>query len=313
MARRRLPPLNALRAFEAFSRRGSMTAAAEELYVTHGAVSRQVKQLEDALGVVLVEGPRNRLRLTEEGARLAASLTTAFDAIERGLPEAAPRGAPLEVSCLATFAMKWLIPRLPDFIARHPDIPVRISESHEPCDFRRSGTDLAIRVSYPQAGEGEATRFLKQYHGPVLSPALLAAKGASLASLSALPRLFPKTFPQAWSDWQAKMGVSLGPPPLEREFEHNFSMLEAAAAGLGVAIGPWAFAMPDIAAGRLAAPLGFVATAGDYVALRPEGVRNPASAAFRDWLVEQGATTPDPPLAAPLGLAPPADAARFAP
>ncbi len=122
MARRQLPPLNALRAFEAFGRHGRMTLAAEELCVTHGAVSRQIRQLEEHLGVALTEGPRSRLRMTEAGLKLAQALTPAFDQIAAASPRRAPDGPrPLVVSCLPTFAMKWLIPRLPGFQAGHPE------------------------------------------------------------------------------------------------------------------------------------------------------------------------------------------------
>ncbi len=117
MVRRSLPSLNALRAFEAFGRHGRMTAAAEELCVTHGAVSRQVQALEAELGVALTEGPRNRLRLTEPGLKLTEALTRAFETIEAGLPAGRQARRGLRVSVQPTFAMKWLIPRLPDFVA----------------------------------------------------------------------------------------------------------------------------------------------------------------------------------------------------
>ncbi|HWU14420.1 MAG TPA: LysR family transcriptional regulator, partial [Caulobacter sp.] len=200
MAARPLPPLNALRAFEAFGRRGRMTLAADELCVTHGAISRQVRQLEDHLGVALTEGPRTRLVLTEAGLKLAQGLTRAFDLIDDALPPAVDeRAAGLVVSCLPTFAMKWLIPRLPDFVAVHPEIPVRIVESNGPFDFRADGVDLAIRMRLPGAppsSDAEITPFLKHYVGPVASPDL-AARVCDLEGLAKLPRLHTRTFPES--------------------------------------------------------------------------------------------------------------------
>lgn len=299
MARRVLPSLNALRAFEAFARHGRMTLAADELCVTHGAISRQIRQLEEQLGVALTEGPRSRLRMTPGGLRLAQALSPAFDQIEAAVPrppQVGPR--PLVVSCLPTFAMKWLIPRLPRFQTARPDIPLRVVESNGLFDFRADGVDLAIRMRTPGDGrstDSVVTPFMEHFHGPVLSPELAAAGEASLARICALPRLHTKTFPEGWTDWARKVTPILPEPASEQEFDHYFYMLEAAAAGLGVAIGPWAFVQRDLASGRLVAPLGFVAGQATIVALTPlEGASDEAGV-FRDWLVEEGRTTPMPP------------------
>ena len=204
MARRPLPPLNALRAFEAFGRRGRMTLAADELCVTHGAVSRQIRQLEDHLGVALTEGPRNRLTMTEAGLKLAQGLTRAFDILEESVPrppEDEPR--PTVVSCLPTFAMKWLIPRLPDFLERFPATPVRVAESNGPFDFRADGIDLAIRMrdpAGPPSPDGEATAFLDTHVGPVVAPDL-AGRASSVEGLLTLPRLHTRTFLHGWDQW----------------------------------------------------------------------------------------------------------------
>jgi LysR family glycine cleavage system transcriptional activator len=298
MVARSLPPLNALRAFEAFGRRGRMTLAADELCVTHGAISRQIRQLEDHLGVALTEGPRNNLTLTEAGAKLAQALTLALDQIDEALPRAPSGDADgLVVSCLPTFAMKWLIPRLPGFVAAHPDIAVRIVESNGPFDFRADGVDLAIRMRLPEAPpspDAEVTPFLKHYIGPVMSPAHAAVAG-DLEALSALPRLHTRTFRDSWAEWEAAAGLALPPAAVNREFDHYFYMLEAAAAGLGVAMGPWAFVEGDLAAGRLAAPLGLVPGRTLICALTPKAKATRAARRFRDWLLAEGAATPPPP------------------
>jgi DNA-binding transcriptional LysR family regulator len=303
MARRNLPPLNALRAFEAFGRHGRMTLAADELCVTHGAVSRQIRQLEQHLGVALTEGPRTRLRMTEAGLKLAQALSPAFDQIEAATPRAAEAGPkPLVVSCLPTFAMKWLIPRLPRFQASYPEIPVRVAESNGPFDFRQDQIDLAIRMRRP--GEGDysdsvAEPFLRHYHGPVMAPELAATVLSDFQAICAAPRLQTRTYPQSWSDWIRDTGAESLPLAVrEQEFDHFFYMLEAAAAGLGVAVAPWAFAQRDLASGRLVAPLGFAPGQTWIVALTPREGASPEAFLFRDWLVAEGTSTPLPPEAA---------------
>jgi LysR family transcriptional regulator, glycine cleavage system transcriptional activator len=300
MVRRALPPLTALRAFEAFARVGSMTGAAEELLVSHGAVSRQVRGLEDQLGVTLVTGPRHQLRLTDAGRELAAGLSSAFDVIAGALPGAGP-ARELVVSCLGTLAMKWLIPRLPGFLDAHPGWRVRIVEGHEAVDFSQGGLHAAIRIEDGARSPHRTSVFMDHSHGPVMAPDLLADVGGDLSRVLALPRLYSETFRPSWSAWAVHAGVVLPPSPLDREFEHNSYMLEAAAAGLGVAVAPWAFAADDVMRGRLVAPFGFAPVPARYVYLRPRLGDNPLAAAFGDWLRQEGAASPK----APAGKAPP--------
>ena len=291
------PPLIALRSFEAFARHGSMTGAADELCVTHGAVSRQVRTLQDVLGVVLVTGPRHRLALTPVGAELAQRLSVSFGAIEDAVSIArAGAHREVEISCLGTFAMKWLIPRLAGFLTAHPEVRVRLSESYLPVDFGRDRFDGAIRIltTGPGPARAETTDFLPMYQGPVAAPAVVPPY-QSLGAFASLPRLRASTFREAWPVWSALTGTPLPPAILEREFGHNHSMIEAAAAGMGVAIAPWAFVAPDIDGGRLVAPFGFAEQASRFVFLRPIGRPDPAIDAFRDWLVAEGADSPLPP------------------
>lgn len=302
MARRQLPSLNALRAFEAFARLGRMTLAADELCVTHGAVSRQIRQLESQLGVALTEGPRSRLRLTEAGLKLAQALSPAFDQIEAAVPLPAAAGSrpPLVVSCLPTFAMKWLIPRLPSFQAAHPHIPVRVAESNGPFNFKADGIDLAIRMRSPEtvvSYKAEVWPFMEHYHGPIMAPEVAAAQPMSLERICAMPRLLTRTFLESWSDWARNVALDdLPSPASEQVFDHYFYMIEAAAAGLGVAIGPWAFVQRDLASGRLVAPLGFAHGRARIVAVTPPDGATEEAYLFRDWLQEQAASTPLPPV-----------------
>lgn len=289
---RRLPSLSALTAFEAFARHGRMTRAADELCVTHGAVSRQVKALEAQLGARLVDGPRHALKLTPEGLTLAQSLTAAFDTIREGLP--APiggEGRPLRLSCNGTFAMRWLIPRLHDFVDRYPAIKVEIAESFAPVDFNRDEYDAAIRLTVAETPADQAETVLMAHEfGPVCAP------GAG--PLAPQARLLSRTHPPVWAEWTAASGVDLGPGAGPREFDHMFYMLEAAAAGLGVAIGSWPLVEQDIERGRLIAPLGFTQGSGRVALFAPKRSPHPGVALLRDWLLEQAAMLPKAPVSA---------------
>jgi len=292
--RRSLPPLTALRAFEAFARRGRMTLAADELCVTHGAVSRQIRSLEENLGVELTEGPRHRLALTEAGQRLAAALSAAFDQVEHAVADLrTPEHVDLHLSCVGTLAIRWLIPRLPQFHARHPSVRVRVTESYAPVDFARERFDAAIRVAETAPIVGaEAVAFLENFHGPVVAPALV---GGGPTGIEGLTRLTTGTRQTAWAEWESHSGVVLPTPPDTQEFEHIFYTLEAAAAGLGVGLSPWIYVAGDVAAGRLAAPLGFAPTPSRFWFLTPAGPLKPAVAHFRDWVIEEAAKAPPPP------------------
>ena len=294
MPKRNLPPLTALRAFEAFARLGRMNLAADELCVTHGAISRQVRSLERLCGVRLTQGPRNSLRLTEAGLSLAESLGGAFDGIERSftaLRSAAERE--LHVSCVGTLAMRWLIPRLPGFHARHPGLSIRVTEAYGPVDFGRDPFDAAIRLAETIAGDGlEATPFLDNYHGPVMAPQLAEH------DLASAPRLHTRPHRQAWREWADHSGVPVGPGGEHREYEHLFYMLEAAVAGLGIGVSPWIYVAGDIASGRLAAPYGFVPTPARFHFVTPRASARPVTTAFRDWLLEEASAAPPPPAAA---------------
>jgi DNA-binding transcriptional LysR family regulator len=295
MVRRRLPSLKGLQAFEAFARAGSMVRAAEELFVTHGAVSRQIKALEHQLGAKLLTGPRHNLTFTPAGRELAASLSAAFDQISAALPGAEAREE-LIISSPGTFAMKWLIPRLTRFVEANPEVQVRILEDSGPAEFGHSGVQAAIRLHKGATPPGvQATPFLAHAFGPVLSPALFkTARGRPMQVLR-LPRLHSETFPRGWDQWAADADLELPPPLAERSFEHNSYMLEAVAGGLGVAVTAWAFAQADIENGRLIAPWGFRALASRFTYLRPSLARHPAADRFATWLVAEGRRAKQPP------------------
>jgi DNA-binding transcriptional LysR family regulator len=140
-----------------------------------------------------------------------------------------------------------------------------------------------------------AIAFLDHYYGPVLSPALFAEVGRDVARALELPRLHAETFPDGWAQWAGDAGMRLPPSPPERAFEHNSYMLEAAAAGLGVAVTAWAFAQDDIERGRLVAPWGFRPMTTRFTFLHPALAKNPAAMAFGAWLRDEGRRGPAPP------------------
>ena len=301
--KRRLPPLNALRAFEAAARLGRMTAAADELAVTPGAISRQVQQLEQSLGTVLFEGSKNRPQLSAMGRQLLPALTTAFDQIDAAVNAVRnDNSGTLDVCCFNTFTVKWLIPRLYEFNSRYPDIDVRLSSTdrrhYAAQDSGHERYDLVISVD--ETGEEPDDRdrdsilpLFQEWLGPVLSPALAASiKIATAADLTGKALLHTRTRANAWQMWGLAAGYM--PPVAEgREFEHYYFTLEAAIAGLGICIAPWHLVIDDIRSGRLIAPLGFNASTYRYVARRSRK-QDKKLDLFCGWLQNQAALSPLP-------------------
>jgi LysR family transcriptional regulator, glycine cleavage system transcriptional activator len=288
--RRRLPPLKTLPAFEIAAERLSFTAAADELHLTHGAVSRQIQALEAQLGVALFRRRNRRIELTEAGQAFLPGVRQALQLLETSTAAVAtsPREGALVVSCVATFMMRWLIPRLYAFNALHRKIDVRLSASHAPVDFARSGIDVAIRVGRaPWPGNVTATPFLADEIGPVCAPALLDGRGG--LRLSALRRhrlLHAETRAQSWANWARAKGTTIELRN-SQSFEHHYFMLEAAAGGLGVGIASYPLVEQDLKSGRLVAPFGFVPSGSFYCLLHArQAAGNAKVAAFRSWIVD---------------------------
>ncbi|HEY6715743.1 MAG TPA: transcriptional regulator GcvA [Reyranella sp.] len=289
MAKRRLPPLKALPAFEEAARLLSFSAAARELNLTHGAISRQMKALETHLGVRLFRRLSRRLELTEAGAAFLPATRSALDGLEASAARlsVAARQGPLVIACLPTFMMRWLIPRLYDFNARHPSVEVRLSASSGPVDFARQGVDVAIRIGAPPWPEGiEAHAFMNEEIGPVCSPALLRRRKLQRpGDLGHLALLHTETRPDAWSDWLARSGTENVDASRGQRFEHFYFQLEAAVAGLGVAVAPRPLVMEDLRLGRLVAPFGFVKSGQRYCLLHPAELAQAGRVrTFRRWI-----------------------------
>ena len=282
---RRLPSLNALRAFEAAARHGSFTGAAAELNVSQPAVSRMVHLLEERLGFPLFERRANALTLTDRGRALQPTLTGAFDAIARGVEEVtAMRAGPvLTLGVGATFAVRWLIPRLAGFHAGHPDVEVRLATG---------GASMPIRDDWTCAvmlGDGhwpgyEAEPLFTAGMLPVCAPALARTLRRPEDLLTAT-LLSVSYWPDDWPHWFAAAGLT--PPAAKGLSFGNYVMaLQAALDGVGVALGVRPYIVDDLAAGRLVTPFPLAVPMGRawYLVARPARHGEPGFAAFRAWL-----------------------------
>jgi LysR family transcriptional regulator, glycine cleavage system transcriptional activator len=293
MARARLPPLNAVKAFEAAARLGSFTRAAEELHVTHGAVSRQIRVLEDWLGARLFLRTGRNAMPTRAGSDLLAEVGPALDQLAgaslRMQSGAQARGL-LHVSALPTFAMRWLIPRLPEFQRAHPALELRIVTASTPAEQFRMDVDAVISGPSRQPG-WVGRRFLGEARVPSLSPDLMKKCPLQVpADLGRHTLLHAATLREAWPRWLAAADVPHLKPARAQVFEHFYFAIQAALEGLGVVMGPLALVGDELRAGRLVAPIMEPATRtrGYFVYARETSSDIPAVAALREWLDAAG-------------------------
>lgn len=254
--RRRIPSNSALMAFEAAARHGSFARAAEELALTEGAISRQIGRLEGFLGVTLFERIGNRVRLLPHGQRYASHVRETLERLDRDsqhLMSQPPNGASLDIAVSPTFAMRWLIPRLPRFAALHPHITVHLSERMEPFLLPGSGLDAAIHFLHPAWTGMHTYRLLDEVLVPVCHPALLEGATGTPA-LDTLPRLHRRQNHDAWNRYAAQTGISLSHSAQGPRYDLHGMLIEAALAGLGVALVPRLYVEVELAQGRLVAP-----------------------------------------------------------
>ncbi|MFJ1298541.1 LysR family transcriptional regulator [Pseudomonadota bacterium AL_CKDN230030165-1A_HGKHYDSX7] len=292
----RLPSLLALRCFEAAARHENFSRAAGELHLTHGAISRAVRLLEDELGLALFERRNRRVFLTDAGRTLARAVGSGLDVMRQAVGElraSARRARRWVLSCEPTLLMRWLIPRWPDFQVRHPGIDVHLVAGGGPFSFS-SGIDLAIRRDdFPWPDSYHAEPLFNEHVGPVCRPDKVAdwfsGGRRSVALKPGAPRLHTRTRPTAWQEWENASAQAPGSPRAARAadqtFDHFYFSLQAAVAGLGVAIGPWQLVRDDIESGVLAAPLGFAEDGSRYCLLSsraPEADSVPG--ALLEWL-----------------------------
>lgn len=299
---RRLPPLTALRAFEAAARHLSFKAAAAELNVTPGAVSQQVKLLEDHCGVPLFRRLTRALALTDAGRVAAPRLTAAFDQLADAYASIRRRHGsdPLVVSLPPTFAARWLVPRLGRFQARHPEIELRLDANNRLVDFTRDDVDVGVRFgsgSYPGL---VAECLIGRRVFPVCSPALLEGPAplrtpADLRQHTLLHHQHPDSpeVDPAWAMWLRAAGVEGIAAERGPRFSTYGLATDAAAAGQGVALGDDVLVADDLAQGRLVRPFDLdapMSTAFGYFVVYPERRGDdPRITAFGAWLHEEAA------------------------
>lgn len=296
---RSLPPLTALRAFEAAARLLSFTKAARELNVTPAAVSHQIRGLEKYLGVTLFRRTTRRLVLTEQGQQAAEYFREGFDRLARGvdLLRSADGGGVLSLSTTSAFATRWLVPRLGRFARRCPGLDLRLKTGNQPVDFDHDEVDAAVRIGRGALDGVIAVPLFGECIAPVASPALIRQHGIRRpGDLARVTLLHDDSMRRAgrqggWSEWFRLAGVRGVDTSVGTHFDDGHLALQAAAAGRGVALGRLAYALDDLTARRLRRPFAPVLELDvKYYLLIPESrAAEPAITAFRAWLEQEAA------------------------
>ena len=286
-----LPPLNALPSFEAVARHLSFSRAADELHVTHGAVSRAVRNLEDQLGVQLMIRATRSARLTPIGASYAAEIRDVLERLAAATSAATGQSSGiLSVSTIDSFAARWLMPRLFRFRRVHGDIDVRVAISERLADFVSDGIDIAIRCGGGQYPGLSCELLMKEDHFPVCSPKLLGGKYPLLTPADlACHTLLHDVFTVDWAIWLHSAGIDNVDPHRGPTFLSSDHAIQAAIRGEGVVLGRSALVADDLAAGRLVRPFELSLPAGFayYVVCPPRALKQPNVKAFRDWLTAE--------------------------
>lgn len=288
----KLPPLNSLKAFEAAARHLSVTLAAEELCVTPGAVSRRVRQLEDLLGTPLFLRGHQQIALTRLGAEYFKAISRALNDMREATSRLGRRvlKQELRICAYTTFSMRWLIPRLPDFHARHPDIEVSLTTSLDDVDFDREDIDGAIRLGDGMWRGANSYWLVPNQLCPVLNARLLR-RDAPLntpADLSRYPLLHSLARADDWAQWLASVGAKSVDAGAGTMFQSSTMALAAAIQGQGIAMAQQFLVEEDLRSGELQKPFDFVLDRGrfTYYLLTPsDRPERPQMQAFREWML----------------------------
>jgi LysR family glycine cleavage system transcriptional activator len=289
--KRSLPPLNGLRAFEAAARHMSFTDAAEELSVTQAAISHQVRGLEQRLGLKLFVRRNRSLLLSEAGQAYLPAVRAAFDQLNEATEKLLQkdRGGHLTVTTTASFATKWLVPRLAGFQRAHPEIDVRISTNTGLVDFSREDVDIGIRYGRGHWPALTAERLVGEDVMPVCAPSLLKGQNGlkKPADLKRFTLLHISTFPDDWQVWLTAAGIKGIDATRGVTFDFAVAAYQAAMDGLGVALGRDPLIAPDLKAGRLVVPFEYKMSTemAYYMVYPPDSIRRRKIKAFRDWLM----------------------------
>ena len=291
----RLPPMQALRAFEAAARERSLTRAAESLHVTHGAISHQIKALEEDLGVRLVERAGRGIRLTDEGERFATRVRAAFAELASAVQEMAQRANPrrLRVSCTPSFGARWLLPRIGRFIAANKDIDLDISATNALVDFNRDDMDVAIRYGFGHWPGLVSEHLADDAFFPVCSPRIAGGMPKRPEDLARYTLL--RADDEFWKPWFDAVGVDLPEPVRGPIFNDSSHLLQAAADGQGVALARRTLIGKDLRNRVLVRPFAVeVAAPRKFFLVCPPRMEHTAKfAAFRQWLREEFAADDD--------------------
>lgn len=288
----RLPPLSTLRSFECAARLLSFSKAAEELHVTHGAVSRAIRQLEDFLGQRLFVRATRAVKLTPAGTAYAASVREVLERLSTATARVMNSGeaGPLGVSTLDSFAAKWLVPRLFRFRQRHPDVDVRLSTTDRLADFVTDGIDVAIRFGRGRYSDLAADLLMQEDVYPVCSPKLLDGEHPlrEPAQLR-FHTLIHDEFRIDWTMWLRIAGVEGVDPRRGPYFQSSDLAVQAAIQGEGVVLGRSSLVEDDLKAGRLVRPfeLSLPSDVAYYLVYPPRALDLPKVRAFREWMLEE--------------------------
>ncbi|MCX7355883.1 MAG: LysR substrate-binding domain-containing protein [Alphaproteobacteria bacterium] len=289
----RLPPLNALRAFEASARRLSFRAAADELGVTQGAVAQHVRGLEASLGVKLFARLPRTLALTDEGRAYVTHIRRAFELIREATLALRPEPLRLTISITSTFAAKWLLPRLPEFIEANPLIDLRILASESLSNFQSDGVDIAVRQGRLPFGPGLVVDFLfAQEVVAVCSPKLLTNATDALGPAELKNFVLLHDTHNLWPAFMEKaLGSTALPETKSLRFNQTGLAIDAAISGQGIALVSRFLVEPDLSAGRLVQPIAATLRGDlDFHVVTPRKPRQPGpTETVRRWLLSMAA------------------------
>lgn len=291
--RRRLPSLNWLRAFEAAARHMSFTGAARELNVTPAAVSQHVRQLEDWLGAPLFKRQPRSLALTDSGLGYLPIVRAAFDDLAAGTEDlfGEGRGGPITVHVTISLTSQWLVPRLPRFVAAHPDVTLRLMTGLDAVAVGSGGVDVEIRYGSGDWPGLRAARLFDEELFPVCSPALLEGPEplAEPRDLCRFPMIHVIGEPENWQMWLRAAGVGGMTVGGGLQFDLHMMATHAAIAGAGVALGLSPMVDDALADGRLVAPFATRIPARDahYVVTTEEAIGRAEVQAFVNWLIAE--------------------------
>ncbi len=286
----RLPPMQALRAFEAAARERSLTRAAEALHVTHGAISHQIKALEADLGVKLVERAGRGIRLTDDGERFAGRVRAAFVELTAAVQEIGARANPrlLRVSVVPSFAARWLLPRIRRFAGAHPDVDLDIRSNMANIDFQRDDADVAIRYGYGDWPGVTAEHLLDDWFFPVCSPHLndgrLPQRPEDLAHFTLL-----RSEDEPWGPWFNAAGLDWPEPARGPIFNDASYCMQAAIDGDGIALARSTLLANDVRNGVLVRPFAIEAPAPRkfWLVYPPRSANSSKLSLFREWLQDE--------------------------